>query len=157
MQNVVTIGRKLIPADQIALVEPFDGTNNPDFKPERPFKARVVLVNRDTLLSELSPQEFAGLQDYQMLDEDAIAVNPAIAFQVETFTPSETFNPAKAYMTRLKWRDHDGNDQSKLLLTEPEAVIGVVHRRDTAPRNPMPQRPPRARVPRLDESSLVAE
>src|ERR1700683_84292 len=125
MQKVITVGKRLVPSEQIAFVEPFDGSSNPDFKPDRPFKARVVLVNRDTVLTELSPQEFAGLQGFHMLDDDVIAVNPAVAFQVETFTPTESFNPAKAYLTRLKWRDHDGNDQSKLLLTKPEMVIGV--------------------------------
>jgi len=29
-------------------------------------------------------------------------------------------------MTRLLWRDLDGNDQSKLLLSEPETVLGIV-------------------------------
>jgi hypothetical protein len=42
---------------------------------------------------------------------------------VEIFTPTERFNPSKPYRTRLKWHDHEGNEQSRLLVTEPEAVI----------------------------------
>ena len=51
MQKVITVGKRLVPTEQIAFVEPFDGSSNPDFKPDRPFKARVVLVNRDTVLT----------------------------------------------------------------------------------------------------------
>jgi hypothetical protein len=60
MEDVITVGKRLLPVEQIALVEPFDPTSNPEFKPEKNFKARVVLLNRDTVLTEVSPQEFAG-------------------------------------------------------------------------------------------------
>jgi hypothetical protein len=52
----------------------------------------------------------------RLLAEDNVAVGHAIAFKVETFTPTETFRPTKPYVTRVKWRDHDGTEQSKLLL-----------------------------------------
>ena len=42
MENVITVGKRLLPVEQIALVEPFDPTSNPDFKPEKQFKARVA-------------------------------------------------------------------------------------------------------------------
>jgi hypothetical protein len=45
MQDVITIGRRLAPIEQIAFVEPFDPASNPEFKPEKPYKARVVLVS----------------------------------------------------------------------------------------------------------------
>jgi hypothetical protein len=32
MQNVVTVGNRLLPLEQIAFVEPFDPNSNPDFK-----------------------------------------------------------------------------------------------------------------------------
>jgi hypothetical protein len=48
--QVITIGKRLVPAEHIAFVEAFDPAINPDFKPERDFKGRVVLVNRDTSL-----------------------------------------------------------------------------------------------------------
>lgn len=40
MENVVTFGRRLVPLEQIALVEPFDPAANPSFKTEKPYKAR---------------------------------------------------------------------------------------------------------------------
>jgi hypothetical protein len=59
--------------------------------------------------------------------------DPAVRFRVETFEPSEGFQPRKPYQSRLKWRDQDGNEQSKLLLTKPETVIAVVLRGEAAP------------------------
>ena len=86
-----------------------------------------------------------------MLAEDNIAANPAIPFRVESFEPSESFNPTKPYQTRLKWRDQDDNEQSKLLLSKPETVIAVVLRggAESAPkRGERGDRPARARAPR---------
>jgi hypothetical protein len=34
MQDVITIGKRLVSLEQIAFVEPFDPANNPEFKPE---------------------------------------------------------------------------------------------------------------------------
>jgi hypothetical protein len=121
--QVITLGKKLIPADQIAFVEAFDPASNPEFKPDRDFKARVVLLNRDTVLTEMTPQDFAAEHNMRLLADDNVAVGQAIAFRVETFTPTETFKPSKAYLTRIKWRDQDGNEQSKLLMTAPETVV----------------------------------
>ena len=61
-----------------------------------------------------------------LFTEDSVAVNQAIVFRVEMFEPTEGFNPTKPYKTRLKWRDLAGNEQSKLLLTEPETVENVL-------------------------------
>jgi hypothetical protein len=149
MQDIITIGRRLILREQIAYAEPFDPTNNPDFKSDRPFKVRVVLLNRDTALAETSLQEFADACGLHMLDQDMIAVNPLIAFCVETFTSTESFKPEKSYLTRLKWRDLQGNEHSKLLLTAPETVVAVALRggSESPPRSGV-ERPARARVPR---------
>lgn len=141
MQNVVTIGKRLIPLEQIAFVEPFDPASNPDFKSDKPFKARVVMLNRDTVLTESAPAEFAELHGLRMLSEESVAVNPNIAFRVETFTPTESFKPDKPYETRLKWRDLEGNEHSKLLLTKPETIIAVVVRREAEP-SPTAKKPP---------------
>jgi hypothetical protein len=135
MQNVVTIGKRLIPLEQIAFVEPFDPASNPDFKSDKPFKARVVLLNRDTVLTEIPSAEFAELHGFRMLSEDSIAVNPHVSFRVETFEPTESFKPEKPYATRLKWRDVDGSEHSKLLLSKPETAIAVVVRREAEPRS----------------------
>lgn len=151
---VITIGKRLIPTEQIAFVEAFDPASNPEFKPERDFKGRVVLLNRDTVLTEMTPQDFAAAHNMRLLGADNVAVGQAIAFRVEIFTPTESFLPTKPYLTRLKWRDHDGNEQSKLLVTAPETVVGELSRRRTeaAPRSiESPPRPARRRGSRKIE------
>jgi hypothetical protein len=150
MQDVITIGKRLLPVEQIAFVEPFDPASNPEFKSDKPFKARVVLLNRDTVLTETATAEFAEQHGFRMLSEDSIAVNPRVSFRVETFEPTESFKPEKPYATRLKWRDVDGSAHSKLLLGKPETVIAVAVRREAEPRpdakqalTPIRSRPPR--------------
>lgn len=121
--KVVTIGRRLVPVEQIALVEPFDPSSNPEFKTEKDFKGRIVLLNRDMVLTGQTPQEFATEHEMHLFTEDSVAVNRSIPFKVETFEPTESFRPTKPYRTRLKWRDLSGEEQSKLLVTAPETVI----------------------------------
>ncbi|GLR90895.1 hypothetical protein [Bradyrhizobium iriomotense] len=36
--KVITIGKKLVPVEQVAFVEPFDPAANPEFKPEKDYK-----------------------------------------------------------------------------------------------------------------------
>jgi len=64
------------------------------------------------------------------LEQDGIATNPAIAFTVEAFTPTESFAPDKPYKSRLRWRDGQGNVRRKLLLALPEAVVALAIRSD---------------------------
>ena len=145
--QVITIGRRLVPAAQIAFIEAFDPAANPEFQPDKVFKGRVVLLNRDAVLTEMTPQEFAGAHDLRLFAEDNVAINSSIAFRVEIFTPTERFKPSKPYRTRLKWYDRDGNEQSRLLVTEPEAVITElsVGKDDIAPDSKRsPKRPRRA-------------
>jgi hypothetical protein len=152
--QTITIGKRLVPAEQIAFVEVFDPTSNPDFKPDRDFKGRVVLLNRDTVLTEMTPQDFGAAHNLRLLAEDNVAIGQAIAFWVETFAPTETFQPTKAYRTRLKWRDHDGNDQSKLLVAAPETVVEELslRRTESTPRSKDPPRRParKRRSPKAD-------
>jgi len=102
--NIITIGKRLLPAEQIAFVEPFDPSANPEFKPEKDFKARVVLVNREIVLTEQTVQEFASAHGLHLLVEDGVAVNQAIRYKIEMFEA----------------------EQSKLLVTEPETVISEI-------------------------------
>jgi len=146
--QIITIGKRLVPANQIAVVEPFDPTSNPEFKPEKTYLSRIVLLNRDTILTETSPQKFSDANGFHMLVEENVAINPSLAFGIETFEPSENFRPTKAYRTRIKWRDLDGNEQSKLLVMEPETVVLELSRRGAKPSEatkPLPQRPARSR------------
>jgi hypothetical protein len=152
MENVITIGRRHVPIEQIAYVEPFEIAADSDFKPEKPFKARVVLLDRDIVLAEAAPHEFADPHGFRLLVEDNVATNPAVTFRVESFEPTEGFRPTKPYQMRLMWRDPAGKNQSKLLLTRPEAVIAVALRgesleADTTERK-RPRRPPRRRAAR---------
>jgi hypothetical protein len=125
MSTFVTVGKRLIPREHIAFVEPYDPAANPKLQTSRDFLARVMLVNRDSILIEESPEAFAKANEFRMLPEDNVATNPAVHFQVETFEPTEGFKPSKPFASRLRWRDLDGNDQSKLLLSKPEAVLAV--------------------------------
>jgi hypothetical protein len=146
--NILTIGKKLILVEQIAYVEPFDPAANPEFKPDKDFKARLVLLNRDVVLTENSPKEFAEANGFHLLAEDNVAVHPSLAFQVEMFAPTESFKPGKSYRTRIKWRDANGNVQSKLLLMEPEAVVAELSLRgasQAANSKGAPRRPQRKR------------
>ncbi len=70
--KVITIGKRLVPAEQVAFVEPFDPSSNPEFKPEKDFKGRVVLLNREIVLTEQTPQEFAAEHDLHLFAEDGV-------------------------------------------------------------------------------------
>jgi hypothetical protein len=124
--TVITIGKRLVPAEQVAFVEPFDPSSNPEFKPEKDFKGRVVLLNREILLTEQTPQDFATEHKLHLFAEDGVAVNRTLRFKVEIFEPSESFTPTTPYQTRLKWTDLAGDEQSKLLLTAPQTVIAEI-------------------------------
>jgi hypothetical protein len=124
--KVITIGKRLVPSEQVAFVEPFDPSSNAEFKPEKDFKGRVVLLNREIVLTEQTPQEFAAEHDLHLFAEDSVAVNRAIRFKIEIFEPTESFKPTRPYQTRLKWSDLAGGEQSKLLLTAPETVIAEI-------------------------------
>jgi hypothetical protein len=144
MSTFVTVGRRLIPREHIAFVEPYDPSANPKIQTSRDFLARVMLVNRDSILIEEAPEAFAKANEFRMLAEDNVAVNPAVHFQVETFEPSEGFNPAKPYASRLRWRDLDGNDQSKLLLSKAETVLAVAVKGEQPGQNGTGKAPRRA-------------
>ena len=132
MSNFITIGKGLVPPEHIALVEMFDPAANPRFRPKREFQARVVLLNRESILIEEKVQDFASEHGFRMIEEDSVATNPAVHFRVETFTPADGFNPTKPYRTRIRWRDLDGNDQSKLLLTKAVSVVAIAVKGEAA-------------------------
>jgi hypothetical protein len=50
--STITIGRSLVPVEHIAFVEHFDLAANPRLQTERQFQTRVVLLNRDSILTE---------------------------------------------------------------------------------------------------------
>lgn len=125
MTNTVTIGKRLIALDHIALVEPFDPAAHPGMKTGKLFKARVVLIDRQSVLAEEAPEHFVQSFGFRMLADEGVATNPGFRFGVESFEPVPGFEPTKPYLTRISWRDLDGETQSKLLLSPPETVLAI--------------------------------
>lgn len=123
--TTLIVGRRHIPLQEVALVEPFDPLLHPGMKSDRPFKARIVLLDRQSVLTEDPVETFVQAHGFRALAEDAIAINPAIRFAVETFAPARGFEPNKPYQSRLQWRDLAGETQSKLLLGAPDAVLAI--------------------------------
>lgn len=164
MNNVITIGKRLIPVEQIAFVEPYDPATNPKLQTSRDYKARIVMINRESILTEQTPQSFAEAHGFRVLETDQIATNPSVSFRVEMFEPADGFTPSKAFATRLLWRDRDGNDQSKLLIASPEKVLAVVVRGEadspiTSPSiaSDLPDEGTMRRPPRRRQANAVAE
>jgi hypothetical protein len=125
MTNTLTIGKRLVPVAHIAFVEPYEPGETPRIQTVRNFQARVVLLNRDSILIEETVEDFAAAHGFALMPIDRVAANRLVRFSVETFAPAEGFTPSKPYASRLKWRDLDGNDQSKLLLTDPETALAL--------------------------------
>src|SRR2546423_12602207 len=124
MSNIV-VGKRHIPLAHVALVEPFDPSMHPGIKTEKAFKARIVLIDRQSVLTEETVEAFTQAHGFRFIAGDQVATNPGIRFGVENFMPAEGFEPTKAFLTRLSWRDLDGNTQSKLLLSRPADVLAV--------------------------------
>lgn len=149
MDNLLRIGKRLIPLEHVALIEPYVPDANSPLQTTKFFKSRIVLLNRDSVLAEANPEEIAEEHSFRVLTTDGVATNPDIRFSVEEFQPAENFTPSKEYLTRLSWYDLDGNSQSKLLLTAPEVALSIAVRGDrmaTADKvEPGPARPRRRR------------
>jgi hypothetical protein len=159
MPNIIVIEREHVPVEQIAYIEPFEPPANGQFRPDKAYKGRVVLLNRETVLTEATPQEFAEANEFRWLSEDNVATNPMISFRVRSFAPTDDSNPGKPFQTRLMWRDPNGDSRSKPLLTKPELVIAIVLRGDTEPngeRKARPRRPAQARSSRKRATAAAA-
>ncbi|MDN3277439.1 hypothetical protein QWJ07_24450 [Frankia sp. RB7] len=132
MNNVMTIGRRLVAIEQIAFIEPFDASSASGIETTKSFQARIKLVNRDSCLAEASVEDLAIEYNFRLLKEDRVGINPLVDYRVETFEPTEDFTPAKPFKTRLLWDDPRGNECSKLLVTAPEDVLAVVTANDNS-------------------------
>jgi hypothetical protein len=127
MEHVV-IGTKLVPIHRIALVEPFDAARNRDFQSTKDYKARVVLINGGSHLTELlTPEKFVEDHRFRWLAKDKVAINPAIEFSVENFVRTENSNIKEDYKTSLKWTGPDDKPKAKFLFEEPPKVLEVVY------------------------------
>lgn len=126
MTTHVHIGKRVVALEDITLIEPFDQTAHPGMRTDRAFKARIGLIDRQSVLTEETVDAFAKAHDFHAIPLDGIAINPAMSFAVETFVPVPGFEPSKPFQARLQWRDHDGDSQSKLLLTPPDPLLELV-------------------------------
>ncbi len=150
MSNLMQIGRRILPIEHVALIESYIQQPEAPLRTSREFKSRIVLLNRDSVLSEVPPEEIAEQYAFRMLPADGVATNPTIHFGVEQFEPAAGFTPSKDYLTRTSWHDWDGNVQSKLLLTPPETTLAVAVRgeaTDTADIQQQPACSKRKRAP----------
>jgi hypothetical protein len=95
---------------------------------DRSFLTRVVMIDRESLLTEEPLAVFAEKHRFGVLSDDGVATNPAVHFRVEAFEPAEEFKPSKPFRSRLLWRDQDGQMHSKLLLAPPENVLAIAVR-----------------------------
>jgi hypothetical protein len=157
---IYEIGKLFIPSEQVAYVEPFDpSSSNPEFKPEKDFKPRIVLINRDTVLAGIPMEEFVEKHGFKLLAEDQLALNVGpVNFRVEAFAPSEDFNPVKPYRSRLRWRALDNTEHSKLLLIEPALLAALAAASRPAEENtPKKGRPWSPQRPRARSNSRDAE
>ncbi|WP_375414983.1 hypothetical protein [uncultured Bradyrhizobium sp.] len=132
MNAVVKVSKHLIPFERIALVEPFVMPEEPPFASTKDFKARILLLDKMSVLTEETPEALAEVNGFNMIMPDRVATSPAVQFGVEAFAPVENFQPSKPYQSRLTWRDADGNAQSKLLLADPDVVLAIAVRGEPA-------------------------
>jgi hypothetical protein len=157
MSKTIEFGKRIVPVEQIALVEPFDPETQKSMRSTRSFKSRIVLLNRDSILSETSPMSFAEENGFRVLTKDGAATNPAVAFSVERFEATADFQPSKPFISRLMWKDGDGHTRSKLMLSEPEDLIAIAVRGEVpkveGPEKPDPSGSRRSRRQRADEGA----
>jgi hypothetical protein len=133
MNDVVRVAKRLIPVEQIVLVEPFTSTPNMSMRTARDFKARIVLLDKASVLTEETPDQLATAYSFRMIALDCVATNPAVEFRVETFEASDTFKSERPFQARLSWSDQNGNTHSKLLISSPETVLAIAVRGESNP------------------------
>lgn len=148
MENIVRVAKRLIPTEEIALVEPFVFESNSPLRTARDLKSRIVLLDKTSILFERPPEEIAESNGFRFIVADCVATNPAIRFWVETFEPARAFTPSRPFQSRLLWRDQNGQVQSKLLTATAETVLAVAVRGERDPEAPALDAIPRAVRPR---------
>lgn len=146
--KIFTIGKRSVPLAQFAYVEPADLGSNTKVKSDKEVKSRAVLTNRDTVLTEMSPLQFAEDHGMKILTEDQLALNSDhVVFRVETFEPTEKFQ-AGTVSVASELASPGGAEHSRLLLMEP-AVLATMAANQSADyelsSNRLPQRPARGR------------
>ena len=129
MANFLIVGRRQIPSGNVALVEPYMHPDHSIVRPMVRVCGRVILINRDSIVVGEHPISFSREHGFCWLQIDRVGLNPVVTFRVEDFLPQDGFVPSRAFASRIVWRDRDGNEQSKLLLSEPDTVLEVLNAR----------------------------
>jgi hypothetical protein len=155
MSDTIHVGRRFVPLEHVVLVEPFDPSAQTRLQTEKPYKARLVLLDRDSVLTEQPLDEFVEQHGFRMLADDGIAVSPHIHFTIEAFEAKEGFTPNKPYASRLLWRGPTQEFESKLLLSTPETVLAIAVRGEVAV-TPGEKEPPKASRRRRRRASTPA-
>lgn len=128
MTKTITIGKKLIPLEHVVLAVPFDPETQLNIQTERSLKTCLILIDRDSVLTEQALAEFVEEHGFRMLQSDGVGTNPLVRVSVEAFAPSPDFQPRRPYRSRLVWRDLDGERNSVLLLSDPADVLAIAVR-----------------------------
>src|SRR5271165_4832358 len=107
--GLITIRDMTVARDNVILVEPFDPARGGIPDPQR-FAGRVVLRDGSTVLTEKTPEQFAGDNGFRYLGKpDHVATNPDITFRVQPFHVMEArkknpkFKPERDFACRLIW------------------------------------------------------
>jgi hypothetical protein len=136
MTTTVELGKRIVPLSHVMLIEPFDPAAHPGMRTDKSFKARVTLIDRQSVLIEETPESFIEKHGFRLLVDDQIGINASVNFSIERFEPTPGFEPKRDYRTRLQWRDREGEIQSKLLVSPPEVVLAIAVTGDAEPSAP---------------------
>ena len=130
-QNIIAIGRKRFPIEEIALVEPFQPPAEPPprFTSDKDFKARVVLIDRYNVLTEDTVEAFAEANKFRRLCRDQpgdpVSGRDLRAFGGFSATQTLSVPPQMA---------RSGRQRAKQAVADKtETVIAVVLRGEAAP------------------------
>jgi hypothetical protein len=158
MTNLVRVAKRLIPVEQIALFEPFVPDPESPLRTARDLKARIVLLDKNSVLTEETPEQLAEAHHFRFIAADRSATNPTVQYWVETFEADETFKPNRPYLTRLSWKGPDGLARSRLLLAPPETVLAVAVRGEPDPETQLEaDEPPARRAAQRRKPRLVTK
>jgi hypothetical protein len=97
-QNIIAIGRKRFPIEEIALVEPFElpAEQPPRFTSDKEFRARVVLIDRYNVLTEDTVEAFAEANKFpaarQCRDQPGRAVSGRDLRALGGFSAAQTLS-----------------------------------------------------------------
>jgi hypothetical protein len=99
-QNIIAIGRKRFPIEEIALVEPFEppAEQPPRFTSDKNFKARVVLIDRYNVLTEDTvefprPTSFAGCRTTMSRPTRRCGFGSRPSSRRRVFSPANPISP----------------------------------------------------------------